>query len=162
MEFFLDFINIFIVLLLLVLGYVFGRLAEWRHYKSIRRREDEFSDLIVIVSKTLPPMTPSPGATLVRGSAVISVDYFKRFIANLRKIFGGRLKTYESLLDRARREAILRMQEQARELGATMIFNMRFETSSISKGRRDAVGTVEVLAYGTAIFGEGVATIAKS
>ncbi len=159
MEFLVDFINIFIVLLLLVLGYTFGRLAEWRHYKSIRRREAEFSGLIVVTTKTPPPMTPAPGATLVRGSAVISVDYFKRFIANLRKIFGGRLKTYESLLDRARREAILRMQEQARELGATMIFNMRFETSSISKGKSNAVGTVEVLAYGTAIFGEGVATV---
>ncbi len=157
MEYFMDFANISIVLLLLVLGYVFGRLAEWRHYKRILRREAEFSDLIVITSKTLPPMTPSPSTTLVRGSVVISVDYFKRFIANLRKIFGGRLKTYESLLDRARREAILRMQEQASELGATMIFNMRFETSSISKGRKDAVGTVEVLAYGTAVIGEGAA-----
>ena len=154
MEFFLNFIDLFIVLLLLVLGYAFGRLAEWRHYKTIRRREDEYSDLIVVTTKTLPPMTPSPSAALVRGSAVISVDYFKRFVANLRKIFGGRLRTYESLLDRARREAILRMQEQAREFGATMIFNMRFETSSISKGRKDAVGTVEVLAYGTAIVGE--------
>lgn len=159
MEFFVNFIDIFIVLLLLVLGYTFGRLAEWRHYKRILRREAEFSGLIVVTTKTLPPMTPDPDATLVRGSAVISVDYFKRFIANLRKIFGGRLKTYESLLDRARREAILRMQEQARELGATMIFNMRFETSSISKGRRDAVGTVEVLAYGTAIIGEGTAIV---
>lgn len=159
MEFFVDFIDIFIVLLLLVLGYVFGRLAEWRHYKRILRREAEFAGLIVVTTKTLPPMTPDPDATLVRGSAVISVDYFKRFIANLRKIFGGRLKTYESLFDRARREAILRMQEEARALGATMIFNMRFETSSISKGRKDAVGTVEVLAYGTAIFGEGVAIV---
>ena len=157
MEFFADFINLLIVLLLLVLGYVFGRLAEWRHYKTIRKREGEFSDLIVITTKTLPPMTPSPSAVLVRGSVVISVDYFKRFIANLRKIFGGRLKTYESLLDRARRESILRMQEQAREVGASMIFNMRFETSSISKGKKDAVGTVEVLAYGTAVIVEGAA-----
>ena len=47
------------------------------------------------------------------------------------------------------------MQEQARELGATMIFNMRFETSSISKGMKDAVGTVEVLAYGTAVIPPG-------
>ncbi len=157
MEFFVDFINLIIVLLLLVLGYVFGRLAEWRHYKRIRRREGEFSDLIVVAAKTLPPMAQAPSTTLVRGSAVISVDYFKRFVSNLRKIFGGRLRTYESLLDRARREAILRMQEQAREFGASMIFNMRFETSSISKGKKDAVGTVEVLAYGTAVIVEGAA-----
>jgi uncharacterized protein YbjQ (UPF0145 family) len=43
------------------------------------------------------------------------------------------------------------MQAEARRRGARMIFNTRFETSSISKGGRDAVGSVEVLAYGTAI-----------
>jgi uncharacterized protein YbjQ (UPF0145 family) len=110
--------------------------------------------LIIILLLILAFFTGSiaPATTLVRGSVVISVDYFKRFLARLRMIFGGRIHTYESLLDRARREAILRMQEQARELGASMIFNMRFETSSISKGRKDAVGTVEVLAYGTAVI----------
>jgi uncharacterized protein YbjQ (UPF0145 family) len=47
------------------------------------------------------------------------------------------------------------MQEEARVIGASMIFNMRFETSSVSKGKRDAVGTVEVLAYGTAVIPRG-------
>ncbi|MFT6733724.1 MAG: hypothetical protein ACJAS9_001914 [Polaribacter sp.] len=40
------------------------------------------------------------------------MDYFKRFLAGLRNIFGGRVVTYESLVDRARREAILRMKEK--------------------------------------------------
>jgi uncharacterized protein YbjQ (UPF0145 family) len=55
------------------------------------------------------------------------------------------------LLDRARREAILRMKDTARRRGAQMVFNVKIETVSISKGRRDAVGSVEVLAYGTAL-----------
>lgn len=152
MEILLEFWQFLLVIFLLILGYFTGSIAERRHYKSIFRREDGLGDLVVVVAKTLPPMDPAPATTLVRGSVVISVDYFKRFLARLRMIFGGRIHTYESLLDRARREAILRMQEQARELGASMIFNMRFETSSISKGRKDAVGTVEVLAYGTAVI----------
>jgi uncharacterized protein YbjQ (UPF0145 family) len=60
--------------------------------------------------------------------------------------------SYETLIDRARREAILRMKEQARSADA--IVNFRIETSSISKGGRrrgKTVGTVEALAYGTAI-----------
>jgi uncharacterized protein YbjQ (UPF0145 family) len=150
-EILLEFWEILLVICLLILGYITGSIAERRHYKSIIRREDALGDLAVIVAKTLPPMEPAPATTLVRGSVVVSVDYFKRFLARLRMVFGGRIHTYESLLDRARREAILRMQEQARELGASMIFNMRFETSSISKGKKDAVGTVEVLAYGTAV-----------
>lgn len=156
MELLFEYIDFWVLLLLLVIGYSFGRIAEWRHYRSIRRREDEFGDLIIVASKTPPPMETPPRTTLVMGSAVISIDYFKRFVANLRKIFGGRLRTYESLLDRARREAILRMQEDARLVGATMIFNTRFETSSISKGRKNAVGTVEVLAYGTGVIPQGL------
>lgn len=154
-DIFLDFLELWVFLFLLVLGYSFGRIAERRHYKSIRRREGELAGLIVVAAKTLPPSAQAPGTQMVRGSVVVSVDHFKRFIANLRKIFGGRLHTYESLVDRGRREAVLRMQEEARKLGATMIFNMRFETSSISKGAKQAVGTVEVLAYGTAVIPQG-------
>lgn len=155
MEAIVELWQILLAVILLILAFFTGSIAERRHYKSILRREDALGDLVVIVAKTLPPMEPAPATTLVRGSVVVSVDYFKRFLARLRMIFGGRIHTYESLLDRARREAILRMQEQARDLGATMIFNMRFETSSISKGKKNAVGTVEVLAYGTAVIPPG-------
>ena len=136
---------------LLALGVLFGRLAERRHYRSILRREEELRDLIIVVSKTLPEAANPPGTRLVLGSVVISVDYFKRVVARLRMIFGGRVHTYESLLDRGRREALLRMQESAREHGAAMIFNVRFETSSVFKGQRNSVGSIEVLAYGTAV-----------
>lgn len=88
---------------------------------------------------------------LVSGSVVISVDYFKRFLAWLRNIFGGRVGAYEPLLDRARREALLRMREQT--LDADFIICVRLETSSISKRSRKSksVSCIEALAYGTAI-----------
>lgn len=152
MEVLLELWQFLLVILLLILAFFTGGIAERRHYKSIVRREDTLGDIVVVNAKTLPPMQPAPATTLVRGNVVISVDYFKRFLARLRMIFGGRIHTYESLMDRARREAILRMQEEAHVIGASMIFNMRFETSSISKGRKNAVGTVEVLAYGTAVI----------
>jgi uncharacterized protein YbjQ (UPF0145 family) len=88
----------------------------------------------------------------VIGSTVVSVDYFKRFLAALRNLFGGRVISYESLLDRARRESLLRMKEQAEELGASMVFNIKYETASISKGRGNTIGSIEVLAYGTALI----------
>ena len=137
---------------LLVLGYGAGRVAERRHYRSIRKREDAFSDLIVLTCRTLPEAETAPKTQLVTGSVVISIDYFKRFVAHLRMIFGGRVHTYESLLDRGRREAVLRMQAKARESGAAMVFSLRFETSSISKGGRGGLGSIEVLAYGTAVI----------
>ncbi|MCH6588380.1 MAG: YbjQ family protein, partial [Proteobacteria bacterium] len=110
------------------------------------------SDLNVVGADPGDAAEPGIVFGLVVAAVVISVDYFKRFVAGLRMIFGGRVHTYESLLDRGRREALLRMQERAKELGANMIFNVRLETSSISKGARRSVGSVEVLAYGTAII----------
>ncbi len=145
-------LNLGVILVALILGYSFGRVAEKRHYRSILRREAALNDLIIITTKTLPESAAPPTTQLVMGNVVISVDYFKKFVAGLRMMFGGRVHTYESLLDRGRREALLRMQERAKQLGANMIFNVRLETSSISKGARGSVGSVEVLAYGTAII----------
>ena len=67
-------------------------------------------------------------------------------------IVGGRVTSYENLIDRARREAVLRMKEKAKTLGANYVFNVKMETSSISKGKRESIGSVEVLAYGTAVI----------
>ena len=136
---------------LLALGYFFGRFYEKRHYSSIIKREAEFRHIPAIASR-IPPATQEPAASmLVTGSVVISVDYFKRFLASLRSLIGGKVVSYESLLDRARREAILRMKQRANEIGANKVFNIKLETASISKNARGNIGAVEVLAYGTAL-----------
>ncbi len=145
----MDSLTIFLVLV--ALGYVFGKLAESRHYRSIHSREKTLVNLPTISNKK--PMgapTPIQHAELVHGHVVISVDYFKQMLAGLRNFFGGSIQSYETLLDRARREAVLRMKEQCPT--ADQILNLRIETSSISKGQGDRIGSVEVLAYGTAIY----------
>ena len=84
---------------------------------------------------------------------MVSHDYFKRFLAGLRNVVGGRIKSYEPLLDRARREAILRMKEDALARGHDSVVNVRLETSRLANSRRGGKGTacVEMLAYGTAL-----------
>lgn len=144
--------DLIIFLSLLILGLIFGRIAESRHYKSIIQREKTYLDLPAIPIRGSIPTNISAKTELVAGSVVISIDYFKKFLSGLRLIVGGRLKSYESLIDRARREAILRMKEEAHKLGAEIILNVKLETSSISKGSRGQIGSVEVLAYGTAII----------
>jgi len=136
------------VVALLVLGYLFGTLAEKRHYRRIREREAGSVGLPVVASR-YPPQDREYGQHLVRGSVVISSDYFKNFFAGLVNIFGGRVTPYESLLDRARREAVLRMKEQAAELDATYVFNIKFDTARLATGR---LAAMEVLAYGTAMI----------
>jgi len=144
--------DLIVLAVLLALGYFFGRFYEKRHYKSIIKREAEYRHIAAIASR-IPPVSQTPVAlTLVTGSVVISVDYFKRFLASLRSLIGGRVVSYESLLDRARREAILRMKKRAQESGADKIFNIKLETASISKNARGKIGSIEVLAYGTAFI----------
>lgn len=145
-------IEIGIFLVLLALGYGVGSYREKKHYQSIFRREEELRDILLFESR-FPPKATSAGVSngvMVQGNVVISSDYFKAFVAGLRKLVGGRLRSYESLLDRGRREALLRMKAQAKELGSDQIFNVKFETSSISKGAQDRLGSIEVLVYGSA------------
>jgi uncharacterized protein YbjQ (UPF0145 family) len=148
-----NFIGLISFLVLMIAGYLFGSYAERKHYKSILQREEQYRN-VVLMALRLPRVSQVEHTQLVSGSVVISVDYFKRFLASLRMLVGGRLNSYESLLDRARREAILRMQKQACDMNASSVYNIKFETSSISKGQKDRVGSIEVLAYGTAIVGK--------
>jgi len=143
--------DLILFLVLLTLGYGVGQYAERRHYRSRLEREARLNALPAIASR-YPPIEPHYGQSLVIGSTVVSVDYFKRFLAALRNLFGGRVTSYESLLDRARRESLLRMKQQAADLGAAMVFNVKYETASISKGRGNTIGSIEVLAYGTALI----------
>lgn len=143
--------NLIFLAVLISCGYFFGRHAEKKHYRSIIERENNILSLPLTSSKyPLGDKEKVQQARLVHGCVVISVDYFKRVLASLRNIFGGNVQSYETLLDRARREALLRLKESCSD--ADEIINLRIETSSISKGGDNRIGCVEVLAYGTAIY----------
>jgi uncharacterized protein YbjQ (UPF0145 family) len=138
-------------LALIVLGYGSGTIVEKRHYRSIQKREKAYLPLPAVTIRTVQyPEEDIKSAELVYGSAVISIDYFKRILAGLRNIFGGTVKSYESLIDRARREALLRMKEMAGD--AAVIVNVRIETAAIGRrANKKGVGCLEAIAYGTAL-----------
>ncbi len=146
-------LNFGLPLILLMLAYFVGTYIERRHFRSIRKRESEHVEFPVVTFDTMPQDWSASSSTLVSGSVVISLDYFKRVIAGLRSIVGGRIKTYEPLLDRARREAMLRMIESARQDGYDAVFNVRLETSRLanSSGEGKRTAGVEMLAFGTAV-----------
>ena len=136
-------------ILLLVLGFVAGKYAENNHYKSIRAREEKFGGVPAVSWRTLKDPRPVHYAELAQGSVVVSVDHYKRFLMVFRLIFGGEVRSYASLIDRGRREALLRMKESCPS--ADLYLNCRIETSTIYNGQGRSTGTVEVLAYGTAV-----------
>jgi uncharacterized protein YbjQ (UPF0145 family) len=146
-------VNFGIPLLILVFAYFIGTAIEKKHYRRILAREENVRGFPVVTFATLPDDWRVGSVELVTGSVVISVDYFKRIIASLRSLIGGRVKTYEPLLDRARREALLRMIEDAQARGYDAVVNVRLETSRLANSRRDGKGIagVEMLAFGTAI-----------
>lgn len=82
---------------------------------------------------------------LVQGSTVRSKHAGRDLMAGLKNIFGGELKGYTELLQESRAEAVDRMSEQARAVGANAVLNIRFSTSSVAQG------AAEIFAYGTAV-----------
>ena len=143
--------DLYFLISLIITGYIFGQIHEHRHYASLKRREEKTIAMVMTSSKRpLGELDPVTEVRLVQGGVVISVDYFKRIVTSLRNFFGGNIRGYETLVDRARREAILRLKESCPD--ATQIVNLRLETSSIYKGKGNQIGSVEVLAYATAIY----------
>ena len=124
-------LEILIVFILLIVGYLSGSLVEKRHYKSIRERERQTLHVPLMTLGAKHPLPDAQQSQLFVGTVVISIDYFKRMSAALRNLIGGRIVVYESLLDRGRREALLRLKEEAMAWGATQVVNVRLETATI-------------------------------
>ena len=82
---------------------------------------------------------------VVTGSTVRAKHIGRDLAAGLKNILGGELKGYTELLQESRQEALHRMMEQARSVGANAVINVRFGTSSVAQG------AAELFAYGTAV-----------
>ena len=82
---------------------------------------------------------------VVTGSTVRSKHIGRDILAGFKNLVGGELKGYTELLQEARKEALDRMKEQARSVGANAVINVRFGTSSVAQG------AAELFAYGTAV-----------
>lgn len=82
---------------------------------------------------------------MVSGNTIRAKHIGRDFAAGLKNIFGGELKGYTELLSESRKEAVERMIEQAKSVGANAIINVRFSTSSVAQG------AAEILVYGTAV-----------
>jgi uncharacterized protein YbjQ (UPF0145 family) len=82
------------------------------------------------------------------GLVVRSRGLAPNVIASLRTIFGGEIHEYTQLLNQSRQEALGRLQEHAKALGANAVISVAFDSSELANNM------TEVLAYGTAIIVE--------
>jgi uncharacterized protein YbjQ (UPF0145 family) len=136
---------------LLLIGVFFGTRSQKKHFERLTAREAAMTHMVVTNLKTVPEHLDQP--ILVTGSVVIAFDYFRRFIARIIMLVGGNISLYETMLDRARREALIRLVEKADAAGATEVHNVRFEFSRVGSSAQTAQvgGGAELFAYGTAL-----------
>lgn len=102
--------------------------------------------------ETVPAHVIKQQLDVVYGSTVRSKHVGRDFMAGLKNIVGGELKGYTELLEESRQEAMNRMIEKARGLGANAIVGIRFSTSNIAQGAS------ELFVYGTAVIVEPTTT----
>ncbi len=145
--------QIVFILILIVVGFVAGTFAERRHLARLEERERGNGQFLVTQLKSFPAFAKNELAPqMVVGEVVVASDYFKSFLAKMRGIFGGEVRSFHSLLSRARREATQRLVEQSRELGYNAICNLRIETADVggSTSSKKGAAMVAVIASATA------------
>lgn len=140
----------------LLLFFVVGRVIEKRHERSLREREARLAHVVVTNLKELPAGVVAHESRLVLGDVVIAPDHFKTWAAGLKTLVGGRLETLVTLMERARRESLLRMKQEADRMGASFVINVRFETANLRRvsnngGQQQGAAIVEMLCYATAV-----------
>ena len=101
--------------------------------------------MIITNIETVPGKAAVEHFGLVSGSTIRAKHIGRDFMASLKNLVGGELKGYTQLLQESRQEAMDRMIEEARLMGANAIVNIRFSTSSVAQG------AAELYAYGTAV-----------
>lgn len=144
------------LLFFLGLGLFVGKAVERAHFRSLEQRESECGDFVVTQLASFPGIAsdgPTPAAFFAE--AVVASDYLKNFLAGFRNLLGGEVLSYTSMLERARREALLRIIDQAREAGYNAVCNVRFETADIAganvaAGKRRAAVMAPIMASATA------------
>ncbi|MDR1074757.1 MAG: YbjQ family protein [Xanthomonadaceae bacterium] len=137
----------------MLVTFVIGQHIDRKHQESIRKREIKYCNVIVTTQKAPPPSYSGQSFRLVAGAVVIGSNHFRQVIASLQSFIGGRISSFEPILERGRQEAILRMKETAYKRGDNFIANVRFETVPLSGNAsryQYGMGKIELLAYGTA------------
>lgn len=101
--------------------------------------------MIVTTNETINGKFPKKTLGIVKGNTIRARWFGRDIAAGLKSIVGGEIKSYTKMIDEARNEALNRMKENAKRLGADAVISVRFTTSGVM------AGAAEILAFGTAV-----------
>lgn len=130
-----------------------GFLRERSFEKHLNEREADLGEMPLYVDGDLAPFLKDGKSTVealgfVQGNIVLSRDVFRTILISIKKIFGGNVGGLQLLTMLARRDAIIRLKEEAFSMHAKAIINVRIETINISE---KGPSRIEMVAYGTAV-----------
>lgn len=139
-------------LLILVVAFLAGNRIASRHEKQLQIRQEAVAHIRTTDLNRFFEADPAVEACLCTAEVTLGIDYFRGFLGRLKNIFGGEVRSYQKTLDRARREAVMKVVEQADQAGYNALANLRLEfvdiSGSANMSKRPAM--VTILAYGTA------------
>jgi len=145
------FFLIIIPLAIFVIPMISGQIIERKHVKELVAREAEIRKKVVVHNRRRPIMTRPARMTLVAGEVCIGADRFKTWLAGFRQLVGGRMKSLSPVVERARREALLRALESAAKQGYTEVGNIRYSTANLKwNAPKQKELLISVMVYGTA------------
>ena len=101
--------------------------------------------MIITTTESVPNRAVGEILGVARGSTVRARNLGRDITALFKNMVGGEIDEYTKLQAQAREQALERMKEDARKLGADAVVNVRISTSVITQG------AAEILAYGTAV-----------
>lgn len=126
---------------LVICGLIIGRTVERRHFARLDQFDAENSDFLVSQLKSFPMIaSDGPDPSIVMAEVVIASDYLKTFLSAWRRIFGGELRSFQSLQTRAKREVVQRLIQSAQNAGFNAICNVRMNTVDISGAAKTRQG----------------------
>lgn len=136
------------------LGYFAGQWTASRHEADMQARQPAVAHIWVHDMRPLNVTTGQNPPIMITSEVTLGIDHFRGFLGQLKSLIGGQVASYQNVLDRARREVTLRLQEQAARYGYTAIANFRIDfvdISGTSTIKRKA-SFVSILATGTAYY----------
>lgn len=101
--------------------------------------------MIITTSENIEGRKIEETLGLVKGNTIRARWFGRDIAAGLKTLIGGEIKGYTEMLSKAREEAIKRMTDDARKMGADAVVMVRFASSDVMQG------AAEILAYGTAV-----------
>ena len=102
--------------------------------------------MILVTTSTIQNKEITDTLGIARGSTVRARNVGQDIFAGSKNLIGGEISEYTKLQAQSREQALQRMQEDAKQLGANAVVNVRLTTSMVMQG------CSEILAYGTAVI----------